>query len=159
MVMGGSQGPLQCPRCRTVLPKGQPLGKCPQCGLSLADHFTPLQTGMLTDFGAGLVGGIMGVLSGVTVGLHLPSLPPGFGGILGGALGWSLARFHIGSVPSGKRFRREQWWVSGLIGSIFFFWLTVIGCPLIGSVAGGLVGFSGGWLFCRSSRKRWRIRR
>ncbi len=57
----------RCPICQGALAEGQILTRCPHCGEELTKLLTPFQTGLLTDFGLGLFGGVTGLLVGIAL--------------------------------------------------------------------------------------------
>ncbi len=147
---------LRCPNCQGALPDGKPLATCPYCEAPLAKLLTPLDTGLLTDFGAGLLGGVTGLLWGIALTVFVPDLRSWLFVVaiaLGSSLlAWGKAR----TAFARERFAWERHLIAAFCGSIGIFLIALLGSPFwLGGVAAG-VGITVGYRVCDAAEQQWR---
>lgn len=147
---------LRCPKCQGILPEGKPVTTCPQCGAEVGEVLTPLETGLLTDFGAGLLGGVTGLLWVIALMIFMPAFRSWLfvvAIVLGSSL---LTWFKAKTALARERFGWERHLIAAFCSGIGIFMMALLGSPFwLGGIAAG-VGMAIGYWICNAAEHQWR---
>lgn len=150
---------IRCPNCQGMLKEGTILSQCPNCGEDLSKFLTPIETGIMTDFGLTLLAGATGLLLGIALIAHVKELRSPFIVVLlisGSALAaWGKVK----SLRASERFHWERFWIVAFCGSIGAFWTVLMGLSWAWTIALAFVGFVIGYWLCHYSQKQWQKER
>lgn len=150
---------LRCPNCQGSLKEGTTLSQCPNCGADLSKLLTPLETGIMTDFGLTLLAGTAGLLFSIVIVAHVKELRSTFTVVLL-VVGSSLAAWgKVKSLKASERFHWERFWIGVFFGSAGAFWTVLMGLSWVWAVALSLLGFLIGYWLCNCSQKHWQKER
>ncbi len=148
--------PFRCPNCQGLVAEPQSTEICPYCGTNFNRQLTPLETGVLTDFGMVLMGGATGLLLSIAAVTYIPALRSPFTVVvflLGGTL---MAWGHAKNNAAGERLGWEQGWIVAFCGSVGAFYSVLLGLSWHGMVATFGIGLVLGYLLCRQATIQWR---
>jgi len=135
------------------------ISRCPHCGADLSKLLTPLETGIMTDFGLALIAGATGLLFGTALVTYAEDFRSPFVLIfliLGSSLtAWGRTK----SLKASERFGWERFWIVAFCASIGAFWAVLVGLNLVWAIALALLGMLVGHLLCHFAKEQWRRER
>ncbi|MFA0739982.1 MAG: hypothetical protein DFNUSKGM_000078 [Candidatus Fervidibacter sacchari] len=149
---------LRCPNCQGMLTEKVP-SCCPYCDADLSKLLTPLETGIMTDFGLALIAGATGLLFGIALVTYAEDLRSPFVLIVlifGNSLtAWGRAK----SLAVSERFGWERFWIVAFCASVGAFWAVLVGLNWVWAIVLSLSGMFVGQLLCHFAKEQWRKER
>ncbi len=146
--------PLRCPKCQGMLGDNRHLANCPYCGAPLAD-LTPLETGLLSDFGVGMIGCAVGFLLSIVLLAYVSPLRSPLT-VVASVFGcWLAAWGRAKTLTAQERFSWERLWIIAFCGTIGAFLATLLGLSWQGATAFAGMGLLFGYLLCRQAAAQW----
>lgn len=150
---------LRCPNCQGIFKEGMPSSQCPHCGEDLSKLLTPLETGMMTDFGLTLLAAATGLFVFIALANYAKefrSLFVFFIVVFGSSLmAWGRSK----SLTAKERFSWEQVWVTLFCGSIGAFEAVLMGLNFMWALALACLGLLFGHIVCDYAKRNWQKER
>ncbi len=149
---------LKCPNCQGMLTEKIP-PRCPYCDADLSKLLTPLETGIMTDFGLALIAGSTGLLFGIALVTYAEDFRSPFVLIIltfgNSLMAWGRAK----SLKASERFGWERFWIVAFCASIGAFWAVLVGLSWIWALSLALSGALIGNILCYFAREQWQKER
>ncbi len=152
---GEKSVPLRCPECQGVLRDNHRFADCPYCGAPLAD-LTPLEIGLLSDFGVGMIGCAVGLLLSIVLLAYVSPLRSSLT-VVASVFGcWLVAWGRAKTLTAQERFSWERWWIIAFCGTIGAFVAALLGLSWQSALVLAGVGLMVGYFLCRQAAIQWR---
>ncbi|MCS7265046.1 MAG: zf-TFIIB domain-containing protein [Armatimonadetes bacterium] len=150
---------LRCPKCQSALKEGSQIHLCPNCNADLTKLLTPIETGIMTDGGLALLGGVTGLLFAIVLLVHVKE----FRSLILIAivvLGSSLSAWaKVKSLKAKERLAWERFWIIAFFASVGAFWTVLMGLSWIWAFVIAFLSGCVGYFLCRHSEKQWQKER